>query len=287
MLNAANYAKAAGKVLAVHAEDRDSIEYKRDRAKRLRRCSWRDYCFARNDISESIAVNKMIRFARISETPIHIVHLSSELGLDAIERAQQENVKISAETCPHFLHFTQQDFENPKIANYLKTAPPVKKDQDREALWKGLREGKLNFVATDHAGCDPDKEKISDNFWEVYAGIPGVEHRVPYLFSEGFLKGELTLEQTVNLLSRNAAEFFNIPRKGKLENGFDADFVLIDPWTKSVIRSAGMHSKGKYSPFNGARLKCTVNTTFLRGSMIMSKDDSAKKEIGYGEFIKL
>lgn len=287
MLNAANYVKAYDKVLAVHAEDKNSIEYKQERAKRLRRNSWQDYCFARNDVSEGIAVNKLIRFARISETPIHIVHLSSELGLNAVIKAKSENVKITAETCPHYLQFIQKNFENPKISKFLKTAPPVKKEEDRKALWNGLQSGYLEFITTDHAGCVPDKEKKADTFWEVYAGIPGVEHRVPFIFSEGFIKGDFTLGQTIELLTTNAAEFFKLNKKGKLQKGYDADFILINPWTKSTIRSTAMHSKGKYTPFNGYKLHCTIQKTFLRGNLVMNRDGDAEKKIGYGKFLKV
>ncbi len=181
------------------------------------RNDWRAYCAARDDKAEAKAIKLLIDIAEKTECRIHIVHLSSRLGLDLIREAQSNGLKVTSETCPQYLFFTQEDFNNPKISAYLKTAPPVKNKIDRDALWEGLKDGTLSFVVTDHAGCDPKKEKTSENFWEVYGGIPGVEHRVPFLFSEGFLKNRLTLSQTIKLLSSNVADYFNLKTKDILK----------------------------------------------------------------------
>ncbi|MDX1702294.1 MAG: dihydroorotase family protein, partial [Melioribacteraceae bacterium] len=176
---------------------------------------------------------------------------------------------------------------NAEIRNYLKTAPPVKHSEDLTCLWNGLKNGSISFVTTDHAGCDPQKEKVSDNFWEVYGGIPGVEHRVPYLFSEGFLKQKLSLSKTIELLSTNVAECFNLTSKGRIEENYDADFALIDLWTEDSIEAERMHSKGKYTPFEGLRVNAVVDKTFLRGNMVMNKEGETEKGIGYGNYINV
>jgi len=201
--------------------------------------------------------------------------------MELIRSAAKENIQLTSETCPHYLYFTQKDFENDKIRNYLKTAPPVKFEEDKNALWDALKNDKLEFVTTDHAGCNPTEEKISDNFWKVYGGIPGVEHRVPFLFSEGFLKNRLTLEQTIKLLSTNAAKFFNLKDKGELVENRDADFALIDLWNSQVVASDNMHSKGKYTPFEGVTFNAIVKQTFLRGEEIMNRDKNKFGKIGY------
>jgi dihydroorotase-like cyclic amidohydrolase len=206
--------------------------------------------------------------------------------LDIIREAQRKGLKVTSETCPQYLFFTQEDFNNSKISAYLKTAPPVKNEIDCEALWQGLKDGTLSFVVTDHAGCNPEKEKSSKNFWEVYGGIPGVEHRVPFLFSEGFLKKKLTLSQTIKLLSSNVADYFNLKDKGYIKEGFDADFALINLWDKKVIDSKEMHSKGKYTPFEGIIFNAVVEKTFLRGELIMNNSGKIEQSIGYGKFIE-
>ncbi len=287
MRQVANYIKHTGKPQSVHAEDKFLVESRRLEFQSNNRNEWRHYCLSRDAIAEEKAIKDMIEIAKISGHRIHIVHLSSELGLNAIKKAQDDGVNITSETCPHYLHFTQDDFENDKIRNYLKTAPPVKKIKDQKALWQGIADDILSFVTTDHAGCNPDDEKIEDNFWKVYGGIPGVEHRVPYMFSEGFNKGRLKFDQTVKLLSTNVADYFNLKSKGKLEKGYDADFALLNLWESEKVSSANMHSKGKYTPYHGIEFNAIVEKTFVRGKVVMDRNGMAEEKIGYGKFIKV
>lgn len=259
------------KILAVHAENKDLVLSRELEFKRQNKNDWKHYCKSRDVNAEVVAVEKMIEISRETNCKIHIVHLSSKKALDKIKKAQQDGIKISTETCPHYLFFTQKDFENEKIRNYLKTAPPVKNEIDKKALWNGLRNGSINFVTTDHAGCNPIKEKSSKNFWQVYGGIPGVQHRVSFLFSEGFLKKKISLQKTIELLSTNVAEFFNLQKKGKLETYYDADFVLIDLWNKEKINANEMYSKGKYTPFEGQTFNCVVKKTYVGGKLIYQR----------------
>lgn len=271
-------------ILAVHAEDKALVFQRQMAFQGIELNNWQSYCQARDDIAEGKAVTQAIEIARRTNAQIHIVHLSSKLALEQIRKARKEGLKVSTETCPHYLYFTEADFQNQAISNYLKTAPPVKNKVDQEALWQGLQDGTIAFVTTDHAGCDPVKEKSSWNFWDVYGGIPGVEHRVPFLFSEGFQKGRLSLSKTIDLLSTNSADFFKLsPRKGSLKNGADADFALINLWDRQVIRSQDMHCKGKYTPFEGTAFDAVVEATFLRGKLVMNKKGESEVKPGYGK----
>ena len=214
------------------------------------------------------------------------MHLSSQFGVELIRQAKNEGINITAETCPHYLFFKKDDFENPEISAYLKTAPPVKTEYDRLSLWEALKDGTLQFVTTDHAGCDPEKEKKGNDFWKIYGGIPGVEHRVPFLFSEGFKRGRLTLENTINLLSTNVASYFNLKSKGKLLPGFDADFSLINLWENQSISAKQMHSKGKYTPFEGKVFEALVEKTILKGHTISAGNELITKE-KHGNIIRV
>ena len=287
ILQTAIWIEKTGKPMAVHAEDKKMIVERRNSAKNGGQNNWQAYCSARDDKAEAKAIKLLIDIAEKTGCRIHVVHLSSKLGLDLIREAQSKRLKVTAETCPHYLYFTQEDFNNKKISTFLKTAPPVKNKIDREALWEGLKDETLSFVVTDHAGCDPAKDKSSKNFWEVYGGIPGVEHRVPFLFSEGFLKNKLTLSQTIKLLSSNVADYFNLKNKGFVKEGFDADFALINLWDKQVVKSEEMHSKGKYTPFEGITFNSVVEKTFLRGELIMNRSGETEQNIGHGRFIKV
>jgi len=284
---AASYAKKTGLPLAVHAEDRAYVHQRQEHFEAMGRNDWRAYCESRDDLAEAKSVAKMIAIAKDSDCKIHIVHLSSKLGLDLIREARAEGVNITAETCPHYLYFTQKNFRDENIAPYLKTAPPVKTALDKEALWAGLNDGSILFVTTDHAGCNPKKEKSSFNFWEVYGGIPGVEHRVPFLFSEGFKKDRLTLEQTINLLATHAARYFKISKKkGELSPGKDADVALVNLWDDQVVEAKNMHSKGRYTPFEGGTFSAVVEAAFLRGGLVMVKKGKQEVGLGYGRFLK-
>jgi allantoinase len=288
MYKSANIVLKTGKPLAVHAEDKEMVVERRKRLQKLGQNNWVAYCKARDDRAEAGAISNMVSIARRTGCKIHIVHLSSEWGLNLVCCAQEEGLSFTAETCPHYLYFTSDEFENSSISSFLKTAPPVKTEYDREALWEGLKNGTISFVTTDHAGCDPEKEKKSENFWEIYGGFPGVQHRVPFMFSEGFLKGRLTLEQTIQHLSTNPAQYFNVhPQKGALAVGSDADFVLINLWDTMTVRASEMYSKGKYTPFEGIKFNALVENTYVRGKMVTDRVGNSEVKIGYGERITI
>lgn len=287
MLETAKFIKENNTILAVHAEDKKRIETRRIKFQKNNLNGWKAYCNARDEVTEELAIETLIEIVKATECRIHIVHLSSAKGLAQVENAQKIGLKITAETCPHYLYFTQNNFENKKISAFLKTAPPVKKRLDRSALWKGLSGGSLSFVTTDHAGCNPKKEKSAKNFWNVYGGIPGVEHRVPFLFSEGFLEGKISLQKTIELLSTNAAEFFKLKQKGKLEVGRDADFALINLWEGEIIKSCNMHSKGKYTPFEDLKFNAKVEKTILHGQIIMDRSKKFIAKPGVGKFLRV
>lgn len=287
LLTLAKLIGKSGLPLAVHAENHDLVTQRQARLEREKKFDWQAYCESRDVLAEAVAAAQIREIAASGRCRMHIVHLSSQRGVQLVRDARAEKIPLTAETCPHYLTFTQKDFARKDISAYLKTAPPVKHEQDRQELWEGLRDGTLSFVTTDHAGCNPELEKSSDNFWEIYGGIPGVQHRVPFLFSEGFKKGLLTLQKTIELLATNAAEYFGIARqKGSLKEGKDADFILMNLWKKHRITSAEMQSKGKYTPFEGMTFNATVEQTWLRGKLIARQGQPVDLDYNYGQWLK-
>ncbi len=287
MNSAMQYVSKTGKALGVHAEDKFLVKTRRAEFQDMSINTWEAYCSTRDSKAEERAIAYLISIAKSYNIRVLIVHLSSKAGLEQIVNARNEGADFNSETCPHYLFFTQADFNEKAKRNFLKTAPPVKFKCDREALWNGLRNGDLSFVSTDHAGCNIEEGKTSDNFWKVYGGIPGVEHRVPFLFSEGFLKGKLTLEQSINLLSTNAAEYFSLKNKGSLEIGKDADIALINLWEGEKVLAENMYSKGKFTPFNGMYFNSKVERTYLRGKSVVDKNGKAEENIGFGKFVPI
>ncbi|HPN38646.1 MAG TPA: amidohydrolase family protein [Melioribacteraceae bacterium] len=284
--NIAEIMKKMKSMIAVHAEDKIFIKSKMAEFQFKNRTDWQAYCEARGIEAEVKAVKKLIEIAKKHNTKIHIVHLSSKEATDLIRKAKSSGINITVETCPHYLYFTQNDFENKCISNFLKTAPPVKFEEDKNGLWQGLKDGTIDFVTTDHAGCDPMLEKMSSNFWEVYGGIPGVQHRVPFLLSLGFIDGNISLEKTIKLL--NPYEYFIFENKGSISKDFDADFSIINLWEKQKITYESMFSKGKYTPFEGVELKVKVKQTFLRGELIFDSEHKKNENRDkLGKFLKV
>jgi len=282
---AMEYVAKTRKPFGVHAEDKFLVTSRRNEFQSMDINTWEAYCSARDSKAEEKAIADLISIAKNHVIRIHVVHLSSEAGLNEINNARAQGLAFSAETCPHYLYFTQSDFKNPIVRNFLKTAPPVKFKYDSEALWIGLQNADLSLVVTDHAGCNAEEGKTSENFWKVYGGFPGVEHRVPFLFSEGFLKGKLTLEQTRKFLSTSAAEYFGLKNKGSFEIGKDADISLINLWEGEKVLSEQMHSKGKFTPFDGIFFNARVERTYLRGKIIADKNNMSEEEIGFGKYL--
>jgi len=271
-------------LVAVHAEDKAFVERMRTGFQREKKNEITHYCQARGIEAEVLAIKTVIEIAQKTGTHFHIVHLSSKRGLELIQDAQASGIHITTETCPHFLAFTQEDFE--KLGSILKTAPAVKFEEDKEALWDGLKSGAISFVATDHASCEYPQEKSTGNIWTDYAGIPGSELMVPFIFSEGFLEGKLSLYQTQKILSENAAENYRLDvHKGSIRIGKDADFVFIDPLAETKVDQQKLHSKGKYSPFHDRIFKCRIQKTILRGHVIIDRDDLLV-DPGFGSYYK-
>jgi len=270
-------------LVAVHAEDRTLIEEKRSKFIDNGQNSFMDYCAARSVEAETRAMQTVIRVAQKTGAHFHIVHLSSKQGLELIREAQKKGVNITTETCPHFLAFTQEDFD--QLGSILKTAPPVRQEADRDALWAGLIEGAISFVTTDHAGCDYPREKSTGNIWEDYAGIPGSELMLPFVISEGFLAGRIDLCILQKLISTNAAQLYKLDvSKGSITKDKDADLVLIDVIADTHITAKELHSKGKYSPFDQWKFQGKIRRVYLRGKLII-EDNIYVGRKGEGQFL--
>ena len=198
-------------------------------------------------------------FARMAEAPVHVVHLSSAAALEEVRRAKAAGVRVTAETCPHYLVLTEERYDDPdpvSCARYV-ISPPLRTPADRDALWAGLADGSLDLVATDHV---PDRLAVEKAeaargvpFNEISNGAPGIETLLAILYSEGVAKGRITVERMVDLLATTPARRFGLADKGALEVGRDADIVLFDPAARRTIRAADLHHTSDYTPYEGSR----------------------------------
>ncbi len=267
-------------IFAFHAEDLNIIESSINKLSNGEKKTIKGYLLSRPIEAEVIAIKNIIKIAKKYNTKIHIVHISTKEGLKLVESYKNS----TAETCPHYLEFTEDDLYT--LKGRLKTAPVVKKLDDKEYLRESVMNGKINFITTDHAGTDFEKNKLYEDFSKVYNGIPGTQFMLPYLFTSFYDKKLITLKRIIEITSQNPAKLYGLfSQKGSLEIGKDADFTIMDK-KGFVVNEQNLKSKGKYSPFNGKKFSYQVNKTILRGEIIFDAKNKIKTNYGYGSFIK-
>ena len=277
-------ANELGALVGLHAEEGRQI---RERTKKLQadgKNSLEDYYASRAEPAEIDGITIGIALAKSTHAKLHIVHLASGSGANLIALARHSGIDVSAETCPHYLAFTHDDFA--KLGAYLKTAPVVKNISDRDALWSALEAGDIDFLATDHAPA-PDDQKNTGSAWTDYGGIPGVELMLPFAFSEGYKKGRFSLARLVEVTSSAAAKRFGFfPKKGAISTFSDADFVLIDPNGVTFVDGKKLHSKAKWSVFEGTKFEGKIVATYLRGKKVFDANLDIVGSAGYGKWLR-
>lgn len=269
-------------LFAFHAEDKYVIERVVEKLTDLEKSKPENYLRSRPIDAELTAVENILKVAKNNH--LHFVHISSKAAAELILSAKDQH-DISWETCPHYLQFTATDFS--ELKGRLKTAPPVKNEKDKEFLRTALKTGKVDFITTDHAGCDWKTEKDLENFSRVYNGIPGTQLMIPYLFSEFYLKEKVHLSTMIKLTSENAAKRYGLfPQKGSLQIGSDADFTILDLDLPFKVDEKKLRSKGKYSPFDGQIFSCSISKTIVRGKTIYDEKKGLLADPGFGRWIK-
>ncbi|MDR3174796.1 MAG: dihydropyrimidinase [Treponema sp.] len=283
-------ARDAGVLVTVHPENDGVIGVLRERFAAEGKLSPPYHPLSRPAECEAEAVNRMILLARIaSGAPLYIVHLSNGLALEFIRAARKRGQRnLYAETCPQYLLLDDGLYDLPgeQGLKYI-ISPPLRKKADNEALW-GALSGTIDTVATDHCPFFFETQKIlgKDDFTKCPGGAPGIEERIPLLFSEGVQKGRISLRRFTELCSTNPAKLFGLyPRKGIIAKGADADLVLIDPAKTWTIRREGIHARVDYSPYEGMEIHGAVDTVISRGTVLL-RDGIFSAEAGRGRFLK-
>ncbi len=236
------------------------------------------YYRSRPEVAEILAVRTALELQDETGADLHIVHVSTATAAELIAGSP-----ATCETAPHYLEYDLEDFI--RIGSPLKTTPPVKLAGNRELLWKYLAGGKIDFVASDHAPC-PEEGKNTGSIWTDYAGIPGTGMLLPYLFSEGYQRGRLSLKRLVEVSSEAAARRYGLyPRKGVIQVGSDADLVLIYPDLTWKVEGAKFLSKGHITPLEGREMQGRVMKTIVRGRTVYEVGSGILVEGGYGRFL--
>lgn len=278
-----------GLPIGVHAENYDICTFYTDKLEAEGRTDGPAWAEARMALAEKTAIELIISFAEATGARLHIVHMSTREGVELVRDAKKRGVKVTAETCPHYLVLNAQDAMSER-GTFAKIAPPLREKADNLVHWQGLADGTIDFVGTDHAPYEIETEKAAadSTIWKSFPGIPGVETMVQILVSEGLNKGRLSLSRFVEVTSRNAAIHYGIyPKKGALELGSDADFTIIDLDREYTIDEKATESMAKYNPLHGMKLKGKPIQTIVRGKLVYDEDNGGiVGEEGYGSFVE-
>jgi allantoinase len=228
--------------------------------------SYAGYLRSRPAAWEDAAIALLIRLARETGCAVHVVHLSSAASLEQIARAKADGLHFTAETCPHYLCFEAESI--PDGATEYKCAPPIREHENREALWRGLKEGVIDFVVSDHSPCTPAlRGRERGHFAEARGGIASLQLGLPALWTEASRRGH-SLGEISNWMSARPAALAGLGRrKGQIAPGFDADLVVWDPDVEVEVEAQHLHFRHKVTPYLGRRLVGRVEATFLRGRL--------------------
>jgi len=287
-------AKEAGIVITVHCENHGVLTRLRKEFPEQGKTEAKYHPLSRPPRCEAEAVNRMIHIAAMAgDAPLYIVHLSSAEGLHEVMKARAEKrPNLGVETCIQYLILNDSEYDDPEEGLKAIMSPPLRKDRDREELWQALAEGGIiDTVATDHCPFHfregkAEKQYGKDDFTKCPNGAPGVQERLLLLFSEGFMKGRISLPQVVKYASSEPCRMFGMyPQKGSLEPGTDADIVIIDPSGKTLIDREYIRGASDYSCYEGMTLDGSVERVYLRGSEIARNGRFTGKK-GDGRYLK-
>lgn len=253
------------RLVAVHAENDTITSGLARRAIAHGRTGWRDYLPSRPAVAELEAIGRAIAFADETGCALHVVHVSTGRGVALVAEARSRGVDVSCETCPHYLLFTEEDLE--RIGAAVKCAPPLRPAADRDALWRRLLAGDLPMVASDHSPAPPTMKGGGDAF-RIWGGISGGQSTLPLLLTEGHHARKVPLATVADVTAGYVARRFDLPAKGRLEVGRDADLALVDledPW---VLRSEDLLDRHRHNPYSGREFRGRVVRTLVRGMTV-------------------
>ena len=288
-LDILNVARRHGGLTMVHAENHDMLSWMSNRFTQAGYTEPRYPAPARPGIAEEEAINRAISLAKLVNAPLMIVHVSTPIGAELVAKARMDGAYVFGETCPQYIFLTRDDLNRSELegAKYI-CSPPLRDVATQEALWRHISGGTFSVVSSDHAPYRFDESGKFFNgrnvdFRGFANGMPGIEMRLPLMFSQGVLKGRISVNQFVALSSTNAARLYGmLPQKGTLAIGADADIAIWDP---SEIRIAGeMHDAMDYNPFEGMKITGWPTTLISRGQQVIH-DGRLYAKPGDGNFI--
>lgn len=279
-------------MVMVHCEGYDAIRHLTERLERAGRTDPYHHAVSRPEIVEREATHRAISHAELVDVPITIVHVSGREAMEQVRWAQQRGLRVYGETCPQYITLTADDLKglNMEGSKYV-CSPPPRDAASQEAIWEGITQGVFQLFSSDHCPFRYDASdgklnpRARTSFRWVPNGIPGVETRLPILFSEGVSKGRITLQKFVAVTATNHAKAYGLyPRKGSIGVGFEADIALWDPRRKETIRQEILHHGADYTPWEGFEVTGWPVMTLVRGTVV-ARDGRIVGEKGHGRMV--
>jgi allantoinase len=236
------------------------------------------YLASRPPAAEEDAIALATRLCRATGARTHIVHHSAASALDQLRAARAEGLPLSAETCPHYLHFTAEAI--PDGATPFKCAPPIRDAANREALWCALAEGVLDLVASDHSPCSPGLKAIeAGDFVAAWGGVSGLQLALPVVWTEAAARGH-SLVDIARWMSAAPARLARLAWKGAIAAGRDADLVVFDDAAHTTVTAESIHHRHRVTPYAGETLRGAVVATYLRGQRIAEHGRALATDLG-------
>lgn len=277
-------AKECGALIGVHAENNEMVNTLTEEfISEGKTSAWYHY-MSRPEFVEAEADIRAIQWAKALNVPLYIVHLANKEGVKAVTQAKDEGYKIYAETCPQYLEFTCDVYKREDGRNFV-CSPPMKGEESRQELWKAIKRGDIDTIATDHCPFQSyEKDWGKDDFRKIPNGCAGIENMYPYMLSAAN-DGEITFEKAVEICSTNPAKIFGCKNKGSLAVGKDADIVIYDPNKEFTITNDKMHSDCDHTIWEGVKLNGYPVQTYSRGRLVYDNGEFLGEQ-GWGKFVK-
>jgi allantoinase len=231
--------------------------------------TYRYHVASRPKRAEDEAVRMMIDLSKKTKAHVHIVHHSSSTALPELVKARADGVKITVETCPHYLSFAAEDI--PDGATHFKCTPPIRERDNNEALWDALAAGVIDMVVSDHSPCTAALKRLDiGDFSSAWGGIASLQLTLPATWT-GMRARNLSVAGLADRMAMMPAKLAGLRRKGRIAKGYDADFCVFDPDARFVVENEAMAFKNKITPYAGKELFGVVRSTWLRGEQVYKR----------------
>jgi dihydropyrimidinase len=285
--------KKYGGLVQVHAESFDVIKRMDELNEAEGKLTPFDHARAHTVLAEESAIERTVTAVEFTGSRIYIVHLSSGRGLWKIRQARDRGLRVYAETCPQYLTLNEDRYREANWggAKYVMS-PPLRPQSCLDELWLGLRDGSVQTIGTDHCPFDFVGQKDmagKDDYRKIPNGAPGIETMLMLMHSEGVVKGRISLERMVEVVSTGAARMFGLANKGAVAAGKDADIVVFDPKRKFTIARDKLHHNVDYTPWEGFEMTGMPELVYSRGKRVAEWSEDRMKftgKIGDGRFVK-